>query len=434
MASPSAASPLSLRNGVRVASPPSSSVEQVLLAIGEQVGHKNITFASRMNKALVVFLTEQKHVSELIGSGLTLDGEFVPVTPLAVPSTRVTVSAVPPFIPNELLERELRRYGKFAGGFKSVGLGCKSEKLQHVQSLRRQVFMYLDSPTLDISFRVKYEDAYYMVYANSGNLKCFECGDVGHKRLACPHRPAVPLPDPVEGTSGVGAEPAASQPKPVQRSYAGALVNAPASAASSAAAKRAAEVEEPAGAGTASADCGTAEGSDRGVVAPTASRPVCAEPQEPLQHVAPAPIKKRKMKKQLSGKKGDVLNSDSSDSERDNVMNPKADNKQTAAMETDGDADSDSASVADSGSQKSDLYSLQEVNDFLDETFGQTVEVTDYFPDIVKFIQSVSTHQKFAGVDELDERKRYRLAKHVATLRKRLKGRKMSVKGKLTTF
>lgn len=62
MASPSAASPLSLRNGVRVASPPSSSVEQVLLAIGEQVGHANISYASRMNKALVVFLTDQKHV------------------------------------------------------------------------------------------------------------------------------------------------------------------------------------------------------------------------------------------------------------------------------------------------------------------------------------------------------------------------------------
>lgn len=42
--------------------------------------------------------------------------------------------------------------------------------------------MYLDSPTLDISFRVKYEDAYYMVYANSENLKCFECGDVGDIR------------------------------------------------------------------------------------------------------------------------------------------------------------------------------------------------------------------------------------------------------------
>lgn len=48
----------------------------------------------------------------------------------------------------------------------------------------RQVFMYLEPPTLDISFRVKYEDVYYMVYANSGNLKCFECGDVGQSAVS----------------------------------------------------------------------------------------------------------------------------------------------------------------------------------------------------------------------------------------------------------
>ena len=29
-----------------------------------------------------------------------------------------------------------------------------------------------------------------MVYASTGNMKCFECMDVGHKRVACPHRPA----------------------------------------------------------------------------------------------------------------------------------------------------------------------------------------------------------------------------------------------------
>ena len=450
----SATSPLSLRNGVRVASPPGCSVEQVLLAIGERVGHGNISYASRMNKALVVFLANQEHVSNLIGSGLTLDGGFVPVSPLAVPSTRVTVSAVPPFIPNELLERELRRFGKFASGFKSVGLGCRDEKLQHVQSLRRQVFMYLETPTLDISFRVKHGDAYYMVYASSGNLKCFECGDTGHKRVACPHRQAVPLPDPMEGNSGVGAELAGSQPEPAQRSYAGALMSAAAAApvmassaaveqaveiednseaamlmsaaaptsASSAAVKRAAEIEGTAGMETAAVSAQTsAAGSDA-----AAPRLECAGTPEPGRG------KKRKIKKKSGTAKGEtnVFNSDSSDSERDRATNSKADCTQTAAMETDGDIDSDSVSAADSASQKSDMYSLQEITDFLDETFGQSVEVTDYFPDIVKFIQSVSNHQKTAGADELDERKRYRLAKHVATLRKRLKVKKMSSKVK----
>ena len=41
------------------------------------------------------------------------------------------------FIPSEALEREL------ASGFQAVGLGGKNKKLKHVQSLRRQVFMFL---------------------------------------------------------------------------------------------------------------------------------------------------------------------------------------------------------------------------------------------------------------------------------------------------
>ena len=67
-----------------------------------------------------------------------------------------------------------------------VGLGCKSDKLKHVQSFRRQVHMFLTSPsqTLDVSFRVRHEEGNYMVYGSSGSMKCFECGDVGHSLSA----------------------------------------------------------------------------------------------------------------------------------------------------------------------------------------------------------------------------------------------------------
>ena len=50
------------------------------------------------------------------------------VSPLAVPSMRITISGVPPFIPNDLLEQELRRFGKLASSFKTVSLGCKDQQ------------------------------------------------------------------------------------------------------------------------------------------------------------------------------------------------------------------------------------------------------------------------------------------------------------------
>ncbi|KAJ3586247.1 hypothetical protein NHX12_012647 [Muraenolepis orangiensis] len=113
--------PPSLRQGVRIAPHDSSvSVEEALLAAGEQVGHGNLVFASTVNKAVLVFVKSEQMVHQLVASGMIIRDLYVQVSPLSVPSTRVTISGVPPFIPNELLEVELRRFGKFASGFKTL--------------------------------------------------------------------------------------------------------------------------------------------------------------------------------------------------------------------------------------------------------------------------------------------------------------------------
>lgn len=69
-----------------------------------------------------------------------------------------------------------------------IPLGCKNTALKHVLSFRRQVFMFLNSPErdLEVSFRINHGENSYMVYASSESLKCFACGDLGHKRFACP--------------------------------------------------------------------------------------------------------------------------------------------------------------------------------------------------------------------------------------------------------
>ncbi|KAJ8348954.1 hypothetical protein SKAU_G00275430 [Synaphobranchus kaupii] len=165
--------------------------------------------------AVVVFVKEERLVSKMIERGIVIREIYTAVSPLSVPSVRITVSGVPPFIPNAMLENELRRFGKLASGFKTVSLGCKDSKLKHVQSLRRQVFMFLDSPTqnLEVAFRVKHGAGSYMVYASSGQLKCSECGDVGHKRFACPHRQQAEA-----GSADANTPPAASGSEAGERS------------------------------------------------------------------------------------------------------------------------------------------------------------------------------------------------------------------------
>lgn len=105
MASPSVqgSPPLSLRNGCRCVPEPGVIVEDVLLVVGGQIGFDNIVSASRMNKAVVVFLKSEALVNELTVNGIWVKETFVSVTPLSAPATRITVSNVPPFVPNDLI-------------------------------------------------------------------------------------------------------------------------------------------------------------------------------------------------------------------------------------------------------------------------------------------------------------------------------------------
>lgn len=387
--------PPSIRHGARIVPPDNNvTVEEVLLAVGEQVGHEKLIFASRMNKAVVVFLKEEPLVHSLIGRGVFMREMFVQVSPLSVPSTRITVSGVPPFIPNELLEKELRRFGKFASAFKTVSLGCRDPKLKHVQSLRRQVFMFLDAPdqTLDVSFRVKHDDSSYMVYASAGHMKCFECGDVGHKRFACPHKQQAAGADgaPEDGAGAPTEAPAVAGP--------GAPVAAPTVASS--AELEAEHVEN---------NVDEEEQGNNVSVAADVSNSQSEAAVDGIQVAGSV---------EAAGAAG----SDGQDAESSQVS--------VEGEEMEDDSESDSVSISDASIRNTDTYSAEEINHFLDVTYKRSIKVSDYFSDTEKCIRSVGLLKRQVGFDILDEKKRFRLKKHITTLRKEAKNKTVKTRRK----
>lgn len=123
---------LTLRHGCRCVPEPGVTVEDLLLVIGEQIGFDNIASASRMNKAIVVFLKTESLINQLTVSGLWVKEAFVAVSPLSAPSTKITISNVPPFVSNDAITKELLRFGKIASPVKMIPLGCKNAALKHV--------------------------------------------------------------------------------------------------------------------------------------------------------------------------------------------------------------------------------------------------------------------------------------------------------------
>lgn len=333
-------------------------------------------------KAVVVFLENESHVHQLIESSVFISESFVQVSPLSVPSMRITVSGVLPFIPNELLENELRRFGKFASGLKTISLGCKDPKLKHVKPLRRQVFMFLDSPaqTLEVSFRVTYSEGVYMVYASSRHMRCFECGDVGHKRFACPHKRQMDV------AADAAPGPAAADVTSPTRLAAG---------------------------GGLKVDCGGVAAETRG----TSSH--CKDVTEEKQQLVAA-------ENVISVKSAAVEAQSHPAGQVEEIASTSVvcSGQAVANSKISGEEDmSESVSVGDFSSRNPELYSLEEINEFLDETFKKSVKMSDCFDDTDKFIKSVGILKRLVGFDLLDEKKRFRLKKHITTHNKAAKSR-----------
>lgn len=79
---PSAQETLSIQHGFRCVPENGVKVEEVLLAVGEQVGAEFIHSASRMNKAVVVFMKRANLVGRLIASGIFVRDVLVSISPL----------------------------------------------------------------------------------------------------------------------------------------------------------------------------------------------------------------------------------------------------------------------------------------------------------------------------------------------------------------
>lgn len=134
-------------------------------------------------------------VATIVEQGVIIKDVLVQAVPLVNPAKKIILSQVPPFISNEMLERELSRHGQLMSPIRSISLGCKSPQLRHVVSFRRQVFMILknNNEELNLVFKFRVDDYDYNVYVTSEKMKCFGCGVEGHLIRSCPEKTAAEI-------------------------------------------------------------------------------------------------------------------------------------------------------------------------------------------------------------------------------------------------
>lgn len=243
-----------------------------------------------------------------------------------------------------------------------------------------------------------------MVYASTGSLRCFDCGDLGHKKFACPHRERAPEDRQRPTVSGEGD--AVEQERAAQEEHAG-----PAEVSVSGAAPSAIEVHD-----NAVTNTNVYERQQNENTANTVQNINADEQQEDgveiaepsrCESVVGSTIRKREL---WLSNDGSAVDDDASD-ENVSLLDYECDSQGGSVCGLEGD--SQDMSIKDPS-----LYTLDEINGFLDETFGKQVNIKEFFPDVGKFERSVAVLQKTVNLDQLSEKKRFRLKKHVTVIRK----------------
>lgn len=237
--------------------------------------------------------------------------------------------------------------------------------------------MFLNEPELDISFRVMHEGKAYFIYASTGNMKCFECGDIGHKRHTCLHKAQVSEVEVRPSTSAAGGESSKSAPEDVQP-QAGLQVNIDSNGMGESQNENVHEMVD--------------SGRNHGISE--------LEDASALNDVATVSVETERVSSEIS------------------EMSNSGEMGVADTGMRDDDALSDMSDIGSQCGSVDDVYTLQDINNFLDGTFGRTVEVKEFFSDENKFIHTVKLLQRNVSFDALSKQKRFRLKKMLTKLRK----------------
>lgn len=392
---------LSRRHGIKVPVGPEYSVEDCGLAVGEVVGYDSVKAASRMNSAVVIFLDSIDKVNLVVERGIVLRNSHVTVFPLVNPAKKIILSNLPPFISDEMLERELSRHGQIVSAMKMLPSGCKSAKLKHVVSFRRQVYMVLknDNDELNMAMKFRVDGFDYTIFASTETMKCFGCGQEGHLVRNCPEKAVMEaaLPQSAEGAEDTGGR------NQVDNEEEQAVAQGPDTET-----QQDGERATTSAAGFAVQSQTSVEGEEQEEM----NIDELLNEEEKIvrddESAFKVPNPKRKPKMQSEGakpKKMPVM-------EKSKVQESDSED----FPESDSEIDLSDSSVLDG--QKVNGYSLEQIRSFLELTKGKRdVVVDDFFPNRSMFVESSRWLMNQRGGDGLKNTEVYRLKKLVQKVR-----------------
>lgn len=170
----------------------SLQVKDYVIAAAEVVNPDDIRFVSRMSNNRICLYFSTKDVADKFideHAGVNINNVFIPARKLMMPAKRIIISNIPPFIPDHIVEDRLHSLNiRILSPISYIGAGIGIEKLKHVLSFRRQVFISPDNE-FPSSVLIKFGEEEFRIFLSDEKITCFRCKAVGHIASKCTNKP-----------------------------------------------------------------------------------------------------------------------------------------------------------------------------------------------------------------------------------------------------
>lgn len=164
--------------------------KEYILAVGQIVSPKNITFVSRIsNNRFCIFLSNKNTLDALMEKTkiIIINDQEIQLRRLINPAKRIIISNVCPSIPNQEILNALKDVDVIpTSQINYIKAGINIEGYEHILSFRRQMYIkHEDTNKLPGSIAINFNGSQFRIFLTDDSITCYTCKSSGHTSKTC---------------------------------------------------------------------------------------------------------------------------------------------------------------------------------------------------------------------------------------------------------
>lgn len=164
--------------------------DDILRAVADVVGAKNILYASKLSGArFCLYLSSESAVTTICArTGVYVNNSFLKCRKYVSDATQLLISNCPPEMSDDTLLDLLKPYGEAVSKPKRLGVSTVHDDLKHVLTWKRSIYMKIPDDALpcpEVLHVTSREGTKHSIYIQTNQTPCYFCKSRSHPAEEC---------------------------------------------------------------------------------------------------------------------------------------------------------------------------------------------------------------------------------------------------------